>query len=326
MQPEATTQKEIKRRARRTVTAVFAVGILMLLLNLALALYARKIVLFLFGDSILTAEWQQACLEILLYFILTLPCIFVFALLVRKNPFRALSGPLDTPRLPILYLIMTIGLLYLLNILVQSFLGDLLTPFMQQTEPNLPFTPAGMLLYVVNIAVLPALLEEWLFRGMMLKHLRTAVGSTGAVLISATVFGLMHLNPPQSVFAFGFGLFVGYAYLCTGSIWFGVLLHFTNNLISCFVGYQSAMHPTLEMNMLLSSCILLAISCAIISAIIYGVVCFKKRKVRRKTPQERALPRGRTVAKQVFLNPTLYLLIACYVTLIWFLYFYKYTA
>lgn len=322
MQPEITTQKKIKSRARRTVTAVFFTGILMLTLNLMISLYAGRILRSLFGEAFLQVEWQWLAADMLLYVVLMLPPIFLLALFLRKNPFRALGGPLDTTRLPILYIFMTIGLLYLLNILVQLLLGDVLEPFNRASEPFLPLTPVGIILYVVEIAVLPAFFEEWLFRGMMLRHLKTAVGAVGAVCISAFVFGLMHLNPAQSIFAFGFGLFAGYAYLRTGSIWFGVLLHFTNNLISCALQYQRALFPSEKNDLLLVSYILIMIGCAIIFAIIFGFVSHQKRKVRRKTTEEQRLPLSRTVIKQVFLNPTPYLLLACYAGLLWLYNFY----
>lgn len=93
-------------------------------------------------------------------------------------------------------------------------------------------TPTGFdastVLYIINIAILPALVEELIFRGIIMQTLRK-FGDGFALLVSSVVFAVMHRNLVQGPNAFLMGLVIGYFVMYTGSIWTGVLMHFINN-------------------------------------------------------------------------------------------------
>ena len=84
---------------------------------------------------------------------------------------------------------------------------------------------------MIFIAVLPAVMEEFAFRkvifGLARKH-----GFWPAAVLSSVIFGLMHQNITQGIFAFGMGMIFCYVYEKTGKIWVTILLHFANNAIS----------------------------------------------------------------------------------------------
>ena len=84
-----------------------------------------------------------------------------------------------------------------------------------------------VLLYI-SIAIVPAVVEEFLFRATVLANLKP-YGKVMAVVGSSVLFGLMHQNPYQTIFTTVSGLVMGYAYLKTGSIWCPMLIHFFNN-------------------------------------------------------------------------------------------------
>lgn len=107
-------------------------------------------------------------------------------------------------------------------------------------------SPAGILLFYIAIAVVPALIEEMAFRGIIMQSLRR-FGDSFAVICSAVLFGLMHCNLQQIPFAIMAGIFIGYAVVITDSLWTGIIIHFLNNafsatvtLIGEFYGYESA--------------------------------------------------------------------------------------
>ena len=104
----------------------------------------------------------------------------------------------------------------------------------QQTEA--PETPGLMLLTVVHTAILPALLEELVFRGFILQPLRK-YGDWFAIVTSALIFGLIHGNMMQAPFAILAGVALGYVNVVTGSMWTNILLHFLNNLISVLCSF-----------------------------------------------------------------------------------------
>ena len=88
-----------------------------------------------------------------------------------------------------------------------------------------------LILSLLVMAVLPAFVEEFLFRGLILTTL-LPYGRTVAVLCSALLFGVMHQNADQLLYATAAGLVLGYVYVQTRSIWPSVLIHFCNNFLS----------------------------------------------------------------------------------------------
>ncbi len=99
-------------------------------------------------------------------------------------------------------------------------------------------TSVSLLLNLLAMAVLPALLEELLFRGCILQTLRR-YGDRMAVLFTALLFGVTHGGFSQSVFAFLVGLVLGWLVVNTENVWLAVLLHFLNNAISVLLQYLS---------------------------------------------------------------------------------------
>lgn len=102
----------------------------------------------------------------------------------------------------------------------------------------------GLLKDVIYIGALPALVEEFALRGVVMQPLRR-YGDTFAILMSSLVFALMHGNLIQIPFAFIVGIAIGYLVIATGSIWTGVLIHFFNNLYSVVITYLLAVRPPL---------------------------------------------------------------------------------
>ncbi len=98
-------------------------------------------------------------------------------------------------------------------------------------SPPLNNDPAVLVLYAINIAVVPPLVEELMYRGVILQSLRR-FGDGFAVLVSAILFGLYHGNFIQMVFAFFCGLAMGYVVVRTDSLLPSILIHFINNGIS----------------------------------------------------------------------------------------------
>lgn len=87
------------------------------------------------------------------------------------------------------------------------------------------------ILYVVSVACVPAFVEEFMFRGVLLGALRK-YGDGFAILMSSVLFGLMHGNIVQIPFAFTGGLALAFLTVYTGSIIPAMLLHFGNNFYS----------------------------------------------------------------------------------------------
>ena len=94
-------------------------------------------------------------------------------------------------------------------------------------------TPHAIVMSFVTMAIIPAFVEEFLFRGLVQTNLRP-FGRGVAIIGSAVLFGAMHQNIQQVFYATVAGLVLGYLYEVTDSIWCGILLHFMNNSFSVF--------------------------------------------------------------------------------------------
>ncbi|MBL7851149.1 MAG: CPBP family intramembrane metalloprotease [Cyclobacteriaceae bacterium] len=109
-------------------------------------------------------------------------------------------------------------------VLVKAFLANL--------------TPLSFLLAFVVIAVVPALGEELVFRGLIQNEFRRAFGNPHvAIWLSAAFFSAFHMQ------FFGFfprlilGAVMGYVYYWSGNLWIPILLHFLNNGIQVVAIY-----------------------------------------------------------------------------------------
>lgn len=92
-------------------------------------------------------------------------------------------------------------------------------------------TTLGIFLSVINFSLVPALTEEFIFRGIVLNSVRP-YGKTFAIFSSAFLFGLVHGNLEQFVFAFITGMFFSYVTLLTESLLPSVIIHFLNNFMA----------------------------------------------------------------------------------------------
>lgn len=87
----------------------------------------------------------------------------------------------------------------------------------------------------VAIGLMAPIAEEIVFRGAIQHTLQAALGKRYhwiAIVISALIFGFIHLNLVQGVHAFVIGLLLGWMYYRTGSILPGLVFHWVNNSVA----------------------------------------------------------------------------------------------
>lgn len=87
----------------------------------------------------------------------------------------------------------------------------------------------------ITIVVLAPLLEELLFRGIILDGYLKNYSPVNSILISAFLFALIHGNLAQGIGAFVMGILTGLLYWRTKSLLLCIALHFTNNLTAFLV-------------------------------------------------------------------------------------------
>lgn len=99
-------------------------------------------------------------------------------------------------------------------------------------------TLSGLLVNLLMIAVLPAIGEELLFRGVgqQLLHQIFRNGHL-AIFVTAILFSAFHMQFYGFFPRFLLGLALGYAFFFSGNIWLPIIMHFVNNGISVVAAY-----------------------------------------------------------------------------------------
>ncbi|MDR0659140.1 MAG: CPBP family intramembrane metalloprotease, partial [Mediterranea sp.] len=78
---------------------------------------------------------------------------------------------------------------------------------------------------ILSIAVFGPVLEELMFRGAITAALLKKYGPMKAIVLSALVFGIIHINPAQVITATLIGLLLGWIYYKTASLIPCILIH-----------------------------------------------------------------------------------------------------
>lgn len=118
--------------------------------------------------------------------------------------------------------------------LCAMFFLNVLTEQLQLSDHNeamfLAMSKTGIWGFLA-IAVFGPFCEEFTFRGAVQGTLQKTTSPWTAILISALLFGIIHMNPIQIPFAFVLGIFFGWLYYRTGSLIPGLLAHIINNTV-----------------------------------------------------------------------------------------------
>ena len=162
----------------------------------------------------------------------------------RAEPGQFNSGSIyfSRPTVRDIYLTVLIGLCALAGFLLLQNLVLEIFVLMNYQVPDSHValnTPWRFIIATVTLAILPSVVEELLFRGIIL-HALLPLGKWKAVLLSSAMFSLFHLSPAQTVYQFVLGVFMALVYLRTRNIFIPILLHFVNNfttIVILFAGY-----------------------------------------------------------------------------------------
>ena len=94
-----------------------------------------------------------------------------------------------------------------------------------------------LLLSILTMAVLPAVFEELIYRGIVLKGMLSKFKPWVAIIISALFFTLMHGSIDQTLFQFMLGIILCFVFYKTQNILYPILIHFFNNALVLILNY-----------------------------------------------------------------------------------------
>lgn len=134
----------------------------------------------------------------------------------------------------------------LILMIVQSLFRGLDLNQKQELGISTPSTSLDLVATFVVLVIIPPLIEETLFRGMLFSTLQRGFAAPISAVVTSLAFGAAHLS--EGAGALNIGLFLDtfslslvlcYLRMKTGSLWSGVLLHGLKNSIAFlyFVGF-----------------------------------------------------------------------------------------
>lgn len=143
---------------------------------------------------------------------------------------------------------MMFGLSQLNNIFV-AFLTGLGFELPPVTLPEKNFL--NVTLVIIFICFTPALFEEFLMRGLIVKGLSSG-GKVFAIIVSGILFSIFHMSPQQTIYQFLVGGLYALIVVYGGNFYVTFISHFINNLFIVLNEYFFKLTFTLELEIVLT--------------------------------------------------------------------------
>lgn len=168
-----------------------------------------------------------------LYQIAYIAVVLLFACLYKQKP-REFGYRKTHPKYFLVAALLAFGLLFSLNWVNGLFIR--LLELVGYTAPAslLPSLEGGGIVGVlIVVALLPAILEETIFRGIILDGIKD-IGTVAACLLGGLLFSIFHQNPAQTVYQFICGAVFTLVTIRADSVLPAVFMHFANNAVIIF--------------------------------------------------------------------------------------------
>lgn len=209
-----------------------AVAAVYIILSLILSVIANAASLTVKDDGLLYMS----------YLVAPIATVGALAFVLKKNrvSVKRVAPVKCHPKYYLIAILLIFGLLFSL-----SRLNDLALDGLKKLGYNergadsyLPDLTGGKIVPAfIVIAIIAPVMEEFLFRGVMLNACEEELGSVRTILIVGACFSLMHGSPEQTVYQFLAGCAFAFLAVRAGSILPAILMHILNNgLIVIFAG------------------------------------------------------------------------------------------
>lgn len=236
-----------------------------------------------YSDSLIL----QYCAEMFLMVLFLFIPFFGVYLFTDKSSKKAILLSLEKPVSPTVFLLsIPFGLMlcfagdYISSVISSIFesVGITLTSI---PEFEIPTSGPELFLFAFSTIVPPAIIEEFALRSVTMQPLRK-YGDFFAIIMTALVFGLMHRNAVQGIFAFIAGAVFGYIAVATNSVWPAVIVHALNNGFSVLINVLMEINEE-KANRVYALVISIVMVTGILSAVLFFVIG-DRNKPKNKMP------------------------------------------
>jgi len=187
------------------------------------------IAMALLGGRVLGNTWLLFSVSFLPLYLIGLP---VFVLMMRRMAPMPAAGPKRpvSPGIVALMFFACYAAMVGLNLVgqgIHAFVGNMRGRPVGDSLEGL-ISGDNIWAVMVFVVILAPVIEEYVFRGLLLKYLG-GYGAAPYILFSSFTFGLYHGNIPQILYAFAIGLPLGAVAYYSGRIRHAIVLHMLLN-------------------------------------------------------------------------------------------------
>jgi len=180
-----------------------------------------------------------------LFLVLLMPLLYVTVIIifhkkVKVNPIKAMNvkdkiNPLVVMLIVLIAVVCVVCFFPLINMLyaLVERLGFNVSGTVAFEMTNVWRLLVGVIVY----CLLPAVIEEIIFRGILLNGWLKRTKPYVAIILSATAFFIMHGSIQQSFYQIILGLILSLLGYYCGSIVYPIIFHFLNNLFVILISY-----------------------------------------------------------------------------------------
>lgn len=221
---------------RKTMSGVmYSAAIVLMLLVSLLFSFTLSAVVSISGTELEILQQQDwyKYLSYGLYQVAYIGVVLIFTFLYKQKP-REYGCRRTHWKYFIAAALLAFGLLFSLNWANGLFVR--LLELIGYTAPSssLPSLSGGGIIGVlIVVAFLPAVLEETIFRGIILDGIKD-IGTAAACLLGGLLFSIFHQNPAQTVYQFICGAVFTLVAIRADSLFPTMFMHFANNAIIIF--------------------------------------------------------------------------------------------
>lgn len=179
------------------------------------------------------------------FFTIMIQIVFLFcgsmflysSLKKQKTKFTCQEFAIKKVSSKVVWLSVLLGaVVFFLNMYVSSAFNGIIDLFGYEhtSQPVSSYSFGNLIVNLIFTALLPAICEEVAHRGMLLRAYQP-LGVGKAILLSAVMFGLLHVNIEQFFYATLIGIFLGLLTMMCNSIVPAMIIHFMNNALSTYL-------------------------------------------------------------------------------------------